>query len=267
MAQRPQRRNRLALGVDEIVDLLGKPPRRLFRIAVSLGVGRTHNRLVFAEKTQLVGHFFGHEGHIGVQKPQCLVKNILENREGDRLVLGILGVFDVAAAKLIPDEVVNRQRAVLNAIAAENLIQPPTGLVRRHQNMLFIRRKISRRKRGEIRQIADGLGVHIKELCRVPDFGGEIATDLKLLFIDLRIAIERSDKRDRKPERVRRIHVDQFERIEGVAFRFGHLRAVGRADDAVDNDVLERRLLHKVDAGHHHARHPEEDDILRRHQI
>ena len=35
----------------------------------------------------------------------------------------------------------------------------------------------------------------------------------------------------------------------------------------MNDNVLERRLAHEMDAGHHHSGDPEEDDILRRHQI
>ena len=109
--------------------------------------------------------------------------------------------------------------------------------------------------------------LHLQEACRVPDLGREVAADLELLLVDLRVALERGDERDREAERVRRIRLDELQRIERVALRLGHLRAVRRADDAVDHDVLERRLLHEVDARHHHARDPEEDDVLRRHEI
>ena len=33
------------------------------------------------------------------------------------------------------------------------------------------------------------------------------------------------------------------------------------AHQGVDVDVAERHLLHEVQAHHHHARHPEEDDV------
>ena len=55
--------------------------------------------------------------------------------------------------------------------------------------------------------------------------------------------------------------VDEVDRIEDVAFGFGHLIAVGIAHQAVDIDLAERHLAHELDAQHDHAGHPEEDDV------
>ena len=109
--------------------------------------------------------------------------------------------------------------------------------------------------------------LHLQEARGIPDLRREIAADLELRLVDLRIAVERGDEREREAERVGGVGVDQLKRVERVAERLRHLASLRVAHDAVDHDVLERRLLHEVDAGHHHAGHPEEDDVLRRHEV
>ena len=51
------------------------------------------------------------------------------------------------------------------------------------------------------------------------------------------------------------------ERIDDVALRLRHLGAGVVAHQRVDVDVVERDLLHEVEAHHHHAGDPEEDDV------
>ena len=55
--------------------------------------------------------------------------------------------------------------------------------------------------------------------------------------------------------------VDDVERVDDVALGLGHLVAVLVADEAGDVDVAERHLAHELQAHHHHARDPEEDDV------
>ena len=55
--------------------------------------------------------------------------------------------------------------------------------------------------------------------------------------------------------------VDQVDRVEHVALGLGHLLAFRIADQAVHIHIPERDLAGDVLGHHHHARHPEEDDV------
>ncbi len=55
--------------------------------------------------------------------------------------------------------------------------------------------------------------------------------------------------------------VDEVERVRARPERLRHAPAVGRKDDRVHVDVLERLRPHELEAHHHHPRHPEVDDV------
>ena len=103
-------------------------------------------------------------------------------------------------------------------------------------------------------------------LRRVPQLGREVAIALDALLRQLDVAALRRHRRQRHAQRIRAELVDQLQRVDGVALRLRHLLPLLVADERVDVDVLERHLAHEVDALHHHARDPEEDDVERRDQ-
>ena len=62
------------------------------------------------------------------------------------------------------------------------------------------------------------------------------------------------------------IPVADFERVDNISFRFRHLLPFGIANDAGDVHGSERNIVHELQAEHHHARDPEEDDVVCRNQ-
>ena len=66
----------------------------------------------------------------------------------------------------------------------------------------------------------------------------------------------------REAQRVRAVLVDDLDRINAVAQGFGHLAPLRIAHQAVHQGHMERALPHLLQAGKHHARQPEEDDIV-----
>ena len=60
--------------------------------------------------------------------------------------------------------------------------------------------------------------------------------------------------------------VDNVQRVEDVAFGFGHFLTFGIAHQAVNVHVAERHIAHEFHAEHDHPRYPEEDDVETRHQ-
>src|SRR3546814_1971782 len=50
-------------------------------------------------------------------------------------------------------------------------------------------------------------------------------------------------------------------RIDDIALRLRHLRAIGRADEAVEVERLPRDVAHELHPLHRHARIPEEEDV------
>ncbi len=56
--------------------------------------------------------------------------------------------------------------------------------------------------------------------------------------------------------------LDEIERVDDVALHLAHLLAGLVDDEPVEQDAPERRLAHEVQAEHHHARDPEEEDVV-----
>ena len=161
----------------------------------------------------------------------------------------------------------------LDAVAFKDLVHLAACQVACPQNLLLIGRKVGRLRHAISTfqlfniQLFNFRFLHLQKAGRIPDLRREITADLELLLAHLAVAVERRDERDGEAKRVGGIGLDQLQRIERVAEGLRHLPSLRIAHDAMDHDVLERRLLHEVDARHHHARHPEEDDVLRRHEV
>ena len=64
-----------------------------------------------------------------------------------------------------------------------------------------------------------------------------------------------------KPEGICAVLIDNAQGIDHIALRFTHLLAGLVTHQGVHIDVFERYILHKMDAHHHHARHPEEQNV------
>ena len=103
--------------------------------------------------------------------------------------------------------------------------------------------------------------VHLGEARGVPQLGGEVAVALDAALRQLDVAPLRRHRRQREAQRVGAETVDEVERIDDVALRLRHLRALLVADEGVDVDVAERHLAAEMQAHHHHPRDPEEDDV------
>ena len=111
-----------------------------------------------------------------------------------------------------------------------------------------------------------GDAVHLGEARRVPELGAEIAVAGDAARIELHVPALRRHDGQREAQRIGAVFVDQFERIDDVALRLRHLRAVLVAHQGMDIDGVERLLLHEVQAHHHHPGDPEEDDVEAGHQ-
>ena len=103
--------------------------------------------------------------------------------------------------------------------------------------------------------------IDLGEARGVPQLGGEVAIALDARGAELDVAPLRRHGGQGEAQSVGAVGVDQVERIDDVALRLRHLLALLVADQRVDVDVAERHLVHHVEAHHHHARDPEEDDV------
>ncbi len=122
--------------------------------------------------------------------------------------------------------------------------------------------RLTRERRGG--RIETGLRhavVHLGEARGVPQLGREIAIALDAAARELDVAPLRGHRGQREAQRIGAVGVDQLQGIDDVPLRLRHLLALLVADQGVDVDGAERHLLHEVEAHHHHAGDPEEDDV------
>ena len=61
--------------------------------------------------------------------------------------------------------------------------------------------------------------------------------------------------------------MNQVQGVNRVPLDLAHFVTGFVHDHPVQQDALERRLAHEVDAHHHHAGHPEEQDVVGRREI
>ena len=187
-----------------------------------------------------------------------------------RLVLGrAIGALqyrlcqlEVPVAEDVPHEAIGRSRRLVEPVGLDRLGDLACGLLGLVRDPAVER--LLHRLRVEARH-GDAM-VHLGEAAGVPELGREIPVALDALRRQLDVAALRGHGREREAQRVGAVFVDQLERIDDVAFRLRHLGAVLVAHQRVDVDGAERHLLHEMQAHHHHARDPEEDDVEAGHQ-
>ena len=73
-----------------------------------------------------------------MEKTKSLPEDIAENRDRHRLVGRILDVLDVAVAYLRPEEVVDRESSVLDAVGLEDLVDLAAGEIGGKENVLVV---------------------------------------------------------------------------------------------------------------------------------
>ncbi|KAF5036847.1 hypothetical protein DSECCO2_570890 [anaerobic digester metagenome] len=91
-----------------------------------------------------------------------------------------------------------------------------------------------------------------------------VALDARLGQLD--VAAHGGERGQGEAQGVAAVLVDHLQRVDDVARGLGHLLAVLVADQGVDVDVLEGHVVHELQAHHHHAGHPEKEDVEARDQ-
>ncbi len=170
-----------------------------------------------------------------------------------------LDEFEIPVAEHVPDEMVDRACGVIEAIGGEAGVDLGGG-ARGLADDPFVDRHLDG-DRIEL-ALADAF-VHLAEARGVPQLGAEIAAGLDAIEPEADVApLPRRDA-EREAQRVGAVFVDDVQRIDDVALGLGHLLPALVEHAVVDEDVAERHFVHEVQAHHHHARDPEEDDVER----
>ena len=169
------------------------------------------------------------------------------------------GEFDVPVADLAPDEFIERVGGGVEAVVFQRGVHLCQGLGG-FANDPEVGGSLGLRRLG-VGRMTRPHAVHLGKPAGVPQFGAEVAVARDALGIQLQRPAERGHRGIGKAQGIGTECVDDLQRVNDVAERFGHLLALGIADQAVQVDRLERHLIHNGQLHHHHPRDPEEDDI------
>ena len=126
---------------------------------------------------------------------------------------------------------------------------------------------VLRQKRRSLRLRRHGLAeIHLDKTRRVPNLIREVSRGFHSLPVEAHVVARRIAGHQREAQCVRAVAVNDFERIDAVAERLGHLSALRVAHQSVNQHRVERQLAGLLDAGEDHADDPEEDDVIAGHE-
>ena len=211
----------------------------------------------------------GDERHERVQQPQDLVEHIDQHALRGELALLVLAVearlrqLDIPVAICVPDEVIDLGRGNAQLVGVHILGHFTDERIQLREDPLVLDLQLIERRQA---RFVDGQ-VHQHIAARVPDLVGKVAHRLALFNVEAHVVAGRVASDEVEAQRIRAKLLRHLQRIDAVAERFGHLAALVVADEAVDEDSLERLFLHLLHPGEHHAGHPEEDDVIARDHI
>ena len=206
-----------------------------------------------------------------------------------------LDQLQIPVAEVVPDEVVDRLRGKIEAIAVELLRDFCLETLQARHDPAIRLRQLDRVVGGRHVVVAD---LHEREPRGVPELVAEVAIALDTAQVETDIAPGRGKCGEGEAQcvgavggdtvgeglarglldclRLLRLHhvggalgdqrfqvdaVDQVDRVQHIALGLGHLGAVRVAHEAMDIDLAKRHVVHEFQAHHDHPGDPEEDDV------
>ena len=100
------------------------------------------------------------------------------------------------------------------------------------------------------------------ESCGIPNLGCKSSIGVEQFIRNSNVRTRRAHAGQSKADGIRAEAVADLQRIHSIAFRFRHFLALGIANDSGDVDSFERDILHELQAEHHHACDPKENDVV-----
>ena len=166
--------------------------------------------------------------------------------------------LDEPVAELIPQEVIQLLRGDTEFKFLQILVDFLRHTVEGGHNPLVLRRQAG----GKLIFDLFALNVHEDKAGSVPQLIGKVAAGLHALGREAGIVSGADARHQREAQSVRAILGDDLQRIDAVAEGFAHLAALRVAHQSMEEHGLEGNLLHVLQTGEDHARHPEENDIV-----
>src|SRR5579859_70098 len=232
------------------------------------GGGRPARRVRLADTVQVLPYLFGDEGHEGVQQAHGLVKHDAQDtsRRAPALFVALhlhFGDFHVPVAVVRPEKLVD----LAASLAKLELFDQARHVVcelRQAAEYPAIRQRDRLRLLDGGNTTADASRRQQHEARGVPDFVGEVAIAHDTLRYQPGVVAGRAAGCQREAQRVGAVLIHDGERVDHIVLRLAHLLALRIAHQAMQVNGMERLRSQEVYAGHRHARHPEEDDVVAR---
>ena len=241
--------------------------RFVLALGADLGVG-TRRQALGIQGRDARPDFLGHEGDDRMGDDHDLRKHVLQARPGrglGRLVLAVqfgLDELKVPVTELAPDKGVDALGGLVEAVAFD-------------LGRVFLLEHLETMQDPAVMQSLQGrrvelrfapVHVHEGEAGRVPNLVDEMPVALDARLGQLDVAAHGGEGGQGETQGIAAVPVDHLQGVDDVARGLGHLLAVLVADEGVDVDVLEGHVVHELQAHHHHAGHPEEEDVEARDQ-
>ncbi|EKD41794.1 MAG: hypothetical protein ACD_73C00522G0001 [uncultured bacterium] len=103
--------------------------------------------------------------------------------------------------------------------------------------------------------------IHHRKAAGIPDFITKIAVAFNAGFIEFDVAPLRCKSGQRKSKRIGAIFCHHEKRVDHIPLGFAHFLAKRVTDQSMNMHVFKRDFAHKMNPHHHHAGHPEENNI------
>ena len=202
--------------------------------------------------------------HVRAQQLQVTAHYRIEGPKRHRACRGRGGLakvelhgFEEFVAEVIPKEFVKPLRNFTETVIGISFLKIGRQLIEPRHDI-----EVVGRQPGRVRNVIAAVAArHLAETAGIVEFVGEITTFFDRAFVEAKVGTYRRDAQKPEAQAVGAVFFHQIDRIGRIAQRLAHLAALQVADDRGEKHIAERDFPFEAEAGHDHARDPEEKDV------
>src|SRR5699024_69926 len=268
---------------DQLFRILNAAERYLISACSTVGVcsrwpWRNHDGLGLLAISQCLPQNFRHERHGWVQQAKNYIKNAPQNHlgvaSGSRYAIPCnlrLSNFQIPVTQLVPCEVVKQLIRASKLVIIQVSIHAHAHVFGAIENP-----PVSIGQLIAIRQSIDASAIHQRNLRGVEQFRGKVACRSCRVAAQRQVRAWVSTASKRKAQRISTVITHPVHWVNAVAQRLRHLTAMLITHQTVQIEIPERNLWaafcplpqqlwglsSSESSEHHHARYPEEDNVV-----
>ena len=214
---------------------------------------------------QIAVDFLGDKGDIGMQELERAQQHVIKHFLRGLFALfiaaveALLGKLDVPVAEVAPHKIIELGGSQAQLELLQVVGDFARGFLELGENPLVTQLQLIRRGHALGRE---AFQVHQHEARGVPNLVDEVAEGFDFFLGHAHVRARGDAHFQREAQRVRAVLVDDGDGVDAVAEGLRHLPPLRVAHQAVHQGHMEGAFSHLLDAGEHHAREPEEDDIV-----